>query len=216
MDDQPKSAGPGAIKDSPTGVVPRLDGASENEYIEILNPLSVVFSARVASSRPVNAPVRVVVNENTPTATRNEDDIRRNYGLDLRNPDHASLAHIAQSIEIGPGKTVRLPGNEAQVVVKQLVNEILQREGRKLFIGDPSARQEVEDRIILKRGSMSEFFGQQAINVREELNKGLDDDTEQSFPTEDVAGEDQEQPDTVGQSDSRTKRGRPPKSAVKS
>lgn len=208
-----KSAGPGAIKDAPTGIKARLDDASENEYVEILNPLSVVFVARVASSRPVNVPVRVVVNQNTPTATRNEDDVRRNYGLDLRNPDHKSFSHVAQSVEIKPGSTVRLPGNEAQVVVKQLTNEILQREGKKLFLGDPFSRQQVEDRIIIKRGSMSEFFGTQALNLREELNK--DESEESQFPTQDNSGEDSSVPDTAGQSASGNRRGRPPKATAK-
>lgn len=197
----PKLAGPGAVKQSPTGVVARLDGASENEYIEVLNPLSVAFIARVASSRPINAPVRIVTDQNTPTATRTEDDLRRNYGLDLRNPDHKSMTHIEQTVEIRPGATVRLPGNEAQVVVRQLVNEILQREGRKLFIGDPFSRQQVEDRIIIKRGSMSEFFGMQSLNVREELNKGMTNETtEQSFPEiEDNSGEDASSADATRQ-----------------
>ena len=51
--------GPGAQQDIPTDVKPLLEGASEYEYVTILNPLSVDFAVRVAQDVPVNAPVEI-------------------------------------------------------------------------------------------------------------------------------------------------------------
>jgi len=208
-----RAEGPGAVSDTTSDVKPLLEGATENEYAEILNPLSVPFIGRVASSRPIQTSVRVVVNSQTPTMTRTEEDIRRNYGLDLNNPDHPSLGHVSQSVEIKPGATVRLPGNEAQVIIRQLVNVIMAKEGKKLFMGDPHARKEVEERIVIKRGSLSEFFGTESVNIREEINKDLETADEPEFPEagSDPSGKSQGVAEPDRQPANGSRRGRPPK-----
>lgn len=212
--------GPGSAK-AQEYVQPLVDGLDENFYVEILNPLSVTFVGKVASSRPTHAPITLVTNRNTPTITQNEDDVRRNYGLDLRNPDHQALQHFAQSVSIPPGASIRLPGNEAQVIVRQLVNIIMDKEGNKQLKGDLAARHEVEERIILKQGTMSEFFTSQNVNIKEVINRDLQHGatTEQSFPSEtestgtagDASGSSR---DTIGKSALVAKGNRTAKTAV--
>jgi hypothetical protein len=221
-DNQPQAEGPGSIKIAER-TKPMVDGLSENYYVEILNPLSVTFMGKVASSRPIHSELRIVTSKDTPTLTQNEDDIRRNYGLDLRNPDHKSMAHYTQTVSIPPGATIRLPGNEAQVIVRQLVNIIMDKEGNKLLKGDSFARHQVEERIIMKQGTMSEFFTQSSVDIREVINKDLqhehEPETEQPFPTETDPAPGtgvsyQPSGNTTDKSEDGVKRGRSPKSAL--
>lgn len=174
--------GPGTIEQT-THEKPTLEGYDENYYAEILNPLSQTFVGRVASSRPSSSPFEVRVSSATPTITRNEDDVRRNYGLDLKNADHTAQKHYSQTISIPAGGTVRLPGNEAQVIIRQLVNVIMDKRDQHILKGDSWARKQVEDEIVLKIGTMDEFFTTQRLNVKEVLNRDLNNEAEeQPFP----------------------------------
>lgn len=208
--------GPGSNLQIAERMKPLVDGLDENYYVEILNPLSVDFMGRVSSSRPADRPLTVVTNKMTPTITQTEDDIRRNYGLNLKNNDHLSQVHFAQTVTIPAGKTIRLPGNEAQVIVRQLVNILMDKEGRKLFKGDSFARREIEDRVVIKQGTMSEFFTTQNVDIRGVINEDLHNETEQSFP-----GATQRDSETNIPSGGETyepqhgnRRGRPPKDAA--
>jgi hypothetical protein len=182
MKDDEQVIGPGSVQQS-TYEKPSLDGMGENYYAEILNPLTVTFRGKVASSRPKAVPFDVRISEMTPTVTRTEDDIRRNYGLDLKNADHTSVQHFTQTIDIPPGATIRLPGNEAQVIIRQLVNIMMDKRGQQILKGDSWARKQVENEIIIKTGTMDEFFTAQNINVKEVLNRDLNHDAEEEpFP----------------------------------
>lgn len=175
MQDQVQSniAGPGAIVEQSLDVKPSLEGATEFEYVEVLNPLLVDFAPQFATTTPVKAPVSIGQN----TAGVTEADLRT-AGLELRNPDYEgagrSQAHIVSRVVIKAGQTKRFPGDKAQVVVRQLVTEILQREGRRLQMWDPHARHEVEQRVIRARGSIQEMLdGGEIRSVSEQVNEAF-------------------------------------------
>lgn len=181
-------AGPGSIPDE--GVAPKslLDGASQYEFVDLLNPLSVEFIGMFGVERPSSAPVTVSAVQGR-GVTKSEQDVRTNYGLDLRNPDHQGRANIVNRISIPSGRTVRLLGNEAQVVIKQLVNEIMSREDRKILLADPTARREVEERIVVFRGSVADYLGQAPKSVNDQLQEVKKEDVhEEQFPNLDDAG----------------------------
>lgn len=167
------AVGPGAIADNTAEPGSLLDRASEYEYVEVFNPLSVPFKGIFGVTRPVDAPVRINRAKEAPGVTATEHDVVRNYGLDLKNPDHQGKASITNTVTIPAGQTIRLLGNEAQVVVRQLVNEIMQRSGRRLFMADPHARREVERQVIRGRGHVDELLGRPIMPVRDQLQQAI-------------------------------------------
>lgn len=173
--------GPGAIVDKGEAPLPLLYGASQYEWVEILNPLSRPFGGTFGMTRPINAPVNIT-HVNGQGVTRTEDDVRRNYGLDLRNPDHQARTDIVNRVTIPSGKTVILLGNEAQVIIRQLVNTIMQLEGHSLLMADPHARREVEERVIIARGNAAERLGQAPMSVNEQLQAVKEETREPEFP----------------------------------
>jgi hypothetical protein len=189
--------GPGAINENQIAPDPTLAGASEYEYVTILNPLSDDFAIKVAQDVPVNRPFEI---RGKTGAIQEENDVRREYGLNLKNPEHPSTERVIMNSSIIPaGKTINLKGNEAQVAVRQLVNEILQREGKRLLMSDPNLRKEVEDRIIIQRGSMQDLLGSPITTpqaqINEAVNKSNEVTDEQEFPGLDsIAGESDSSP----------------------
>lgn len=177
-----RAVGPGAIEESNVDVKPLLDGASEYEYVEILNILPVTFIAKFAVTRPVRGEVRIVTSKDTPTITESEADIRRNYGLDLRNKDHQGKMNIVQKVTIAPGATIRVLGNEAQVIVNQMVTEILQRRGLKLHLADPTQRNIVEQEIVRRRDSVESILGRSPVSVQDQLQAAIAPQQEVEFP----------------------------------
>lgn len=181
-----KPAGPGSQEATGDAPEPLLQGASEYEYVEILNPLSVIFIGQFGVTKPANSPARIGVSQEAPGVSRTEEDVRRNYGLDLRNPDHRGSVNIVNKVEIPSGKTIRLLGNEAQVIVRQLVTEIMQRRGQRLLLSDPFARNKIEKDVIIARGNLKDVLGTQPISVQEQLQeavKSIGDDDE-AFPSQ--------------------------------
>lgn len=188
-------AGPGAAEDSGISPDAALDGADEYEYVTVHNPLSVEFIGQVGISRPINVPFQVRRSPEMNTLTRSEEDVARNYGLDLKNKDYPAKVHLTQKVHIPAGQTVNLLGNEAQVVVRQLVNEIMQRDGMRLMVHDKYQRSLVEGRVIIARRSVNDILGSQGLttvqtqlqNAVNELNKQeVTTDgttTEQPFPS---------------------------------
>lgn len=179
--------GPGANKQEVESPKATLDGASEYEYVTILNPLTDDFAVMVAQSRPVNLPFEVhKSSDRTQGVTSSESDVRQVYGLQLKNPDHAGKTHITNSTIIRSGKTINLKGDEAQVAVRQLVNEILQREGKSRLMADPNLRKEVEDRIIVNRGSVQDLMDNRLQSPQQQLNEAIkvsnEVQDEQEFP----------------------------------
>lgn len=174
MDNVSTAVGPGSILDQGIAPKPLLEGASEYEYVEILNPLPVDFVGLFAVTRPVRAPVRVSQHPSLPSSTKNADDVTRNYGLDLNNQDHPGKANIQSRITIPAGQTMRILGNEAQVIIRQLVNEIMQREGKSLMLADPYQRSLVEAQVVRNRQSVSDLLGTSPVTVHEQIQTAID------------------------------------------
>jgi hypothetical protein len=101
--------------------------------VEAFNPLTEDFTWQVARS-VVTADPRYV-----------DQTIK---SMNMRNSDHPTMGHVYSKVTIPSGKTYKLPGDVAQVVVKHLVDEIMQREGHKQTLSDPTLRHEIEERII--------------------------------------------------------------------
>jgi hypothetical protein len=175
--------GPGAIQENEISPLPTLEKASEFEYVTILNPLSDDFAVRVAQDIPVNMPMQIRAGTG---AVQSEGDLLRTYGDTFKNPDFTGRKHIINDTVIKAGQTINLKGNEAQVAVRQLVNEILQREGKQRLMHDPHLRREVEDRIIKHRGSVQELMEQSLRSTQSQINTAIEQSNgvpdEQAFP----------------------------------
>lgn len=175
-EDLTQAVGPGTLSHSIENPGAMLDGATEYEYVDILNPLTVPFAARFAVTRPVNVPMRVAQTKGLSTSIVDEQAMRIQYGLDLRNPDVQGRAHITNDTVIQPGQVKRFLGNEAQVVVRQLVVEIMSRRGQKLLMADPAARELVEKEIIISQGNVQDVLGRSVSSVQEQLQAAIKDD----------------------------------------
>lgn len=150
------SVGAGAISQQESRPKPTLEGISEYEYVTLANILPFKFIGKVAQSRPVaNAPVRIV---NGAEKGVDEDTLRA-AGLDLRNPDNVTQEHVTIEIPVEPGQSINLRGDEAQVIIRQLVNEIMAYEGNTLRQGSPAYRKEVEGRIVQRVRSIDDLMG---------------------------------------------------------
>lgn len=174
--------GPGAVQQEDTSPAPLLEGANEFEYVEILNPLTDDFAVRVAQDVPVNMPLQI---RNKTGLVKEEGDVVRSYGLDLKNPDHQAKKYIVNDTVIPAGKTIRLKGNEAQVAVKQLVDAILQIEGKSRLLADPTLRREVESRIIQGRGSIQDLMDGKFTSARQQATEAINQANEvkdEEFP----------------------------------
>jgi len=167
--------GPGATQQDETAPTPTLEGASEYEYVTILNPLPDDFAIRVAQDIPVNMPFMPGkdLSGQVSQLTNTEQDVRQVYGLNLKNPDFKARKHVVNDTVIKAGQTINLKGNEAQVAVRQLVNEILQREGKRRLMADPHLRREVEDRIIKHRGTVQDLMDRNIQSTRSQIDQAI-------------------------------------------
>lgn len=209
MQNDIRAAGPGAVDETQISPSSLLDGATDYEYVEVLNPLSVDFIGKFGVDKPVNIPIKLQAPLGTSALTVDEASLAANYGLSgFKNADHPSNMRIANTVTLKAGQTLRMRGSEAQVVVRQLVNEMIQREGNKLFIADPKTRNDFEKRVIMKRGSINELMGSAPVSVMEQINSAVKDSNEEEFPG--VEERDTSSPDISEQSESR-KPGRPAK-----
>lgn len=174
-----KRVGAGANDDEQVNPKPTLEGASEYEYVTLVNPLPFTFIGKVGQSRKVNAPIRVVSDGST--GINNEQDLQR-MGLDLRNPDHPGVANVTSKVVIEPGQTINLRGDEAQVIIRQLTNELLAYEGQTLKIGAPPYRKQAEERIIQGRSTIEELIGGRPVSEREQIDHAIQEKNEEAFP----------------------------------
>lgn len=155
-----KTVGPGSNTQEQEAPKPLLEDAHEYEYITLLNPLTDDFQVMVAQDVPVNLPFEIRQDNTGKTSflSNTERDVKQVYGLGLKNPDHQAKKYIHNIAVIPAGGTMNFRGNEAKVAIRQLVTEILQREGSKRLLHDPFKRNEVEQRVILKRGSVQDLM----------------------------------------------------------
>lgn len=163
-------AGPGAIDQGGIAPDPLLMGATELEAVTILNPLTVDFIGLVGQSKPIDRPFELRAGTGV---TRDDRDLRMNYGLNLKNPDHTARMAITNKVTIRAGQTLTMLGNEAQVIVHQLVNEIMQREGRSLMLADPFQRRQVEETIVRARRSVEEVISRPLQSVQSQIQDGM-------------------------------------------
>lgn len=193
--------GPGAQQEVISDRAGLLDGANDFEYITILNPLTDDFAVRVAQDIPVNMPVEI---RDKTGLIQSSGDVTRTYGLDLKNPDFKSQKHISNDTVIKAGETINLKGSEAQVAVRQIVNELLQREGKQRMMMDPEVRRRAEERVIISRGSIQDLMDgriqSQTAQIDAAINKSNEVQDGQAFPDlTETAGGDQTTPETSGQ-----------------
>lgn len=179
------AVGPGAIIESGEAPKPLLEGATEMQVVTVYNPLPVPFTGQVGQSKAVSMPFQIRTDGTTQVVSRTEDAVKMNYGLNLKNPDHQARLPIVNRITIESGKTLNILGNEAQVVVRQLVNEIMQREGKRLLLADAFARREVEQRVVRDIRGINEALDMpQSVQsqLRDSIAKLNEADNEQEFP----------------------------------
>lgn len=173
-----KPIGPGVNLGNDQDILPAplLEKVTELDFVEVVNPLSVDFVGQVALTTQVVAPVRIGADGKLGeyTTATSESEVQRLYGLNLRaNAAKSGRQHTLNKVVIPAGQTIRLMGNEAMVVVRQLVNAILQREGRSNLLADPHARHEVEERIVVRVGSLQEALGAAPLTVQQQLKAAL-------------------------------------------
>lgn len=165
-----------------------LDGLGESVVVEVFNPLSMPFRAQFARSLPVSAQL--------------SDEERRLAALSgvPAIKDGGGVGHVKSYIVVEPGKTMKLPANVAQNVVRQMVTYIIQQRGNKGLVSDPHLRREVEEEIIVNYHSIVEA---QTLDSEEQFQKQLAElnnpdsvdnvqrilQNETAFPTERVANE---------------------------
>lgn len=168
--------GPGAQQDEQVAPDPKLQGASEFEYVTVFNPMSADFAARVGQDVAVDVPFEIQQDKSgqTQALTKTEGDASQRYGLSLKNPDFKGRRHVHRDLIIPAGGSLNLRGNDAQVVVRQLVNEILQRQGEQRFIADPVKRREIEDSVILERGSIEDIMAARMQTPQQQANAAID------------------------------------------
>lgn len=164
------SAGPGAIIERGESPKPLLEDATENDVVTLLNPLSVTFIGRVGVTRPATVPFA------------KEEEIQRNYGIAMRNQDHTGRVHIQNNVEIKAGQTINLLGSEAKVIIRQIVREVLQRNGKKLLLADPFAQREVEEQIVMGRRSVTSLMGTEPVSIQEQARNAVQESNEKEFP----------------------------------
>lgn len=209
--------GPGSQIQELVEVGSILDGANEMEAITLHNPLTDDFQIMVAQDVPVNVPFEIRQSKHEAT-TKSERDVAANYGFGLKNPDHRGKKHIHNTAIIPAGGQMTFRGTEAQTALRQLVNEVLQREGHGRLIADPKLRKETEEKIIVSRRPIQELMDNNLSSVRTQTQQALDkvNEDEQAFPTIETPEPDQsggtETPDAPASDKvGRRKVGRPKK-----
>jgi len=177
--------GPGSVVQSEILPSAMLDGASEYEYVTILNPLTDDFAIQVAQTKPVDLPFKINKDPRTAGVTSSENDARQVYGLQLKNPDFSSRKHILNTTVVKAGKTVNLRGDDAQVAVRQIVNELIQRAGRTQFLADANVRREYEQMVIIRRGSVDDLMSNTMQSttsiINDTINKSNEVKDEEAF-----------------------------------
>jgi hypothetical protein len=167
--------GPGVKTQHDINPDPLLQGSNEMEFVTIHNPLTDDFQVKVAQEVPVNMPSVV---HNPTKMTQQPQDVVRTYGIDIQNPDFKSKKWIYNETIIPAGETRRFRGDMAQVALRQLVNEVMQREGNKRFMADPSARRLVEDRLVKGRGSVQDMMDGGLRSHKEMIDEAIDKSNE--------------------------------------
>jgi hypothetical protein len=177
--------GSGSITKEQSKPQPVLQDVGEHQYVTLINPLPFDFVGKVAQSRPVKAPVRIVNDGVSNGGNTVTEETLNNAGISLRNKDHVGRAHVTVNIEIPAGKTKNIRGDEAKVIIKQLVNEILAYNNDTLRRGNPAYRKEVETQVVQRISSVEDLLGGSVESLDDKINQALaqKNQEEQAFPT---------------------------------
>jgi hypothetical protein len=165
-----------------------LDSVSEHDVVTVFNPLSDAFIGKVARSVVSSA-----ARQSVQTGNGEADAFVQGLNRGISNGGHLSMAHVQQQVVLKPGQSVRMPGDIARVIVRQLVKEMMQREGAKRQMADPATFMEYEQRVVLNHENMLSNLSLESVEERlqrqlDDLNKipevAKDVENEQAFPTE--------------------------------
>lgn len=167
--------GPGSVKQDQVAPKPLLEGVTEYEFVTVHNLLTDDFAVQVAMDIPINMPMEVRAKT---AGVQDRTGLVMQYGQDFKNPDFIGRKHALNQTIIPAGGTMNFRGNEALVAVRQLVNEIMQREGKQKFLADPTARHEVEERIIKRRGFVQDLMDQGLQTTQQQTLSAIDKSNE--------------------------------------
>jgi hypothetical protein len=154
-----------------------LTNLRSHHVVKVFNPLSRDFTGQVARS---------VSEVDTRYVDKTIESLR------LRNDSHPVMKHVTQTITLPQGKSMNLPGDVAQVIVYQLVNEIMGLRGHKATISDPDLRRGVEEEVILNTEDLRMQVS--TLNIEDQLNKQIENLNRESISNERVA---ENEPDTA-------------------
>lgn len=181
----PGIVGPGALPPDGPEQPPLLEGITEAEYAEILNPLSSGFMAQVGVTQSMSAPPRIVNSTGNPRF--GEADLARAGVGDLRSLDpNGGKTHIRNQILLPSGRTTRVAGGFAATVMRQLVNYVMQAEGNGHLLADSYQRHLVEERLLMRRGFINDFISTGApvgTPTEDPVAAALNEVKEEAFPT---------------------------------
>ena len=164
-----------------------VDTFTEYDIIEVFNPLSDDFEGKVATS---------VVSTDAPV----DKTIER---MGLRNNFHPTQNHVVNIVVIPAGQSKKMPGHVARVIVTQLVNEIMQREGAVKQMGDKALRIKYEEMVVLDSAKYQQE--ENIITAEERFQRQLDElnKTTEIEVTRDEQPFTAQRTDTIEESDSR-------------
>jgi hypothetical protein len=154
----------GAPLEQPTrDVLPMLSGKGEEMVVTVHNPLSSDFRVQYARSLPDRRP-----------ESESEKFAREKAGMVIEKDMGQQQGHSVQFLILKAGETKNLPGNIAQIAVRQMVTYILGVRGResgKNLAADPNARHEVEKEIIINITDSTSFMNQLQQTADEAIDK---------------------------------------------
>lgn len=134
-----------------------LDGMGEDKVVAVFNPLPQDFRVQYARSLPVN-PVMARQQQ----LNRMEPADRQTFeksGL-LTDKDGGGSAPSVQYQILKAGETKNLPGDIAQLAVRQLVTYLIQKSGNKIKAADPYTRNSYEKQIVISITDAIDFMSQ--------------------------------------------------------
>lgn len=151
---QLQSVGPGTVRQEDSDAQPLLNGMSEYHFVDVFNPLPIPFTGQFAATKPVNAPMRIGKSDENGRQI-SERDLDAALGGAFRNPDFQGRTHVTTNYVIEAGETKRLLGNEAQVIVRQLVNALMDLDGATLRRGNNFYRRKYEEKVVKNYGEIT-------------------------------------------------------------
>lgn len=188
--------GPGTLEQFTENPEALLWHATDQDIIQVHNPLADDFVAKVAVDKTVNEPFKIRQTQGAASSVETEGDAMRMYGMQgLKNPEHPSRVHVWTKVIIPSGGTVNLTGGTAKVVVNQLVTEMIQRAGMNLKIADPSERQNFEILVVKGQSTLDDLMANNNfVSEHEQISTAMsnlnESDNDEKRPLQSVGPED--------------------------